>query len=1099
LKSKAFRSAETQQATAFENDASESIPVSFERVVAAHGSRLAVCSSTWQASYDQLNATANRVAHALIRQGGSTGDRIAVLMQHDAPQVAAVLGILKAGRIAVTLAHSEAASRLEQLIDDAAPALILTDKTPEAASAIASTKSRLVSYEEVISNGPTHNPELFIAPNATAHLVFTSGSTGRPKGVQQTHGQILRQTLGYTRATELTCEDRLTLLGSLSGGHGVGTMWTALLNGAALFPFSVIANSAGAFAEWIDSREITAYFSSASLFRHLMQSLGDAARFPRVRVVRLSSEPATFEDFKSFQRHFSEHCIFVHTLASSEIGLIAYLRLSWHDIVSEGRIPVGRPVEGVDIRLLDDRGRPVTQGRIGEIVARSRHMSSGYWQNEALTSERYSHESEGAGFTVVHTGDLARLDANGMLEFIGRKGSRVKIRGYTVEPAEVERAICKIPGIAQVVVSASERRAGQPQLAAQVIVRKGYVHNPQSLRQLLRGKLPSYMIPAAFVFRDEFPLTAHGKIDHARLSDAHTPVRIGDVTDYPRTETERQLVDIWERALDVTGVGRNDDFFDLGGDSLMAAVASAHIHAVLRIEISISAFSDNPVLADLARVIDDLGPSTPPSPARERRVPNQLPLSFNQEAYWLTSQIAELAPKHTMSRCSRIVGALDRNVLADCIAEICRRHEMLRTNFSIVNGQPVQIVHAPSERPMTFHDFAGDAQAEQKALRLWKEEATWVFDLANQPLASFTLIRLSEREHWLLYTHHHIVSDGWSWSIFFRELAQLYEARANGLMKPKQNLSQQYSDYTVWQHTAMDPDGASYRDALAWWANYILTASYPSKTGYREALLRCIGRFHPRRRLIKPILGLLLRWFYRVPLLPRITLPFQRPAPLPHLDASEGVLEWGIPGEVSTRLDDLARQTGATSYMVRLAAYMALLAVETNDPNVVLYTALTNRSRAATRDVFGFCASPTIIMVRCEGEQSFRQLLLRVRDRMRSLQAYADLPYDRVYRELREWKIKMPQGRSMLSAAWSHPDIHCGGIKITCLPSRAVNAMPAGFDVKVDFANEQRNCQVLFDASLYDPQGVHNFIRRFERLLDLVSQHPDRALSEAWH
>ena len=876
-------------------------------------------------------------------------------------------------------------------------------------------------------------------------------------------------------------------------------MWTALLNGAALFPFSVLDNSAAAFGAWIKREEITAYFSSVSLFRHLMHSLDDRGQFPRVRVVRLSSEPATSEDFKTFQQHFSDDCIFVHTLASSEIGLIAYLRLFRHDTVGEGRIPVGRPVEGIEIGLHDDRGRPVPRGQIGEIVARSRHMSAGYWQNAALTSARYSHEPEGAGFTVVHTGDLARFDANGMLEFIGRKDSRVKIRGYTVEPAEVERAIDKIQGIAQVIVTASEGRGGQPQLTAQVIVRDGYVHTSRSLRQLLRGKLPTYMIPSSFLFHDEFPLTAHGKIDHARLTASPTAFRIERMTELARTKTERDLVEIWERALDVTGIGRHDDFFDLGGDSLMAAVASAHIHAMLGVEISISAFSDNPVLADLARVIDDLDPSTPSSPKGNRHVPDELPLSFSQEGYWLTSQTPELAAKHTMSRCSRIVGALDRNALADCIAEICRRHEMLQTSFSVVNGRPVQIINRPSATPMTFHDFAADDQAEQKALRLWKAEAAWVFNIAQQPLACFTLIRLSEREHWLLYTHHHIVSDGWSWSIFFRELAQLYEARVNNSKESKLTLPQQYSDYTVWQHTALDPNGRSYQDALTWWANYILTGSYPEQAGYRRALLRCISMFHRRRRLMKPMLGALLRWFYRVPPPPRNTLPFQRPVPMLHLDPSEGVLDWGIPEEVSARLDDLARQTGATNYMVRLAAYISLVAAETNDETVVLYTALTNRGRAATRDVFGFCASPTVIMIHCGGDQSFRQLLLAVRDRMRSLQAYADLPYDRVYRELRRWKIKMPQGRSMLSAAWSHPDIHCGGVKITCLPSRAVNAMPVGFDVKVDFASEQRNCQVLFDASLYEPEGVRNFIRRFERLLDVIGKQPDRTLYEAWH
>ncbi len=1085
------------EATAVKPGADGSIPTAFEQVAAKYPTRLAVCSDTWRATYDELNATANRIAHALIRRGGAPGDRIAVLMRHDAPQVAAVLGIVKAGRIVVTLNPSEAPARLVQVIEDATPALILTDD-PRAAAAIAAETSAVLSYEDAIVDGPTSNPDIALDADATAHLVFTSGSTGRPKGVQQTHGQILHQTRGYTQATLLTCDDRLTLLGALTGGHGVGTMWTALLNGAALFPFVVADNSTVALVEWLTRHDITAYFSSVSLFRHLMKSLDDNVRFPTMRVVRLSSEAATAEDFRTFQRRFSGACSFVHTLASSEIGLIAYLRLSHRDVVAEGRIPVGRPVDGVEIGLIDDRGRPVARGHVGEIVARSHHVSSGYWRDDALTSKRYAQASNGEGQRIVHTGDLARFDANGMLEFLGRKDSRIKIRGYSVEPAEVESAILKAPGVDQSCVTAFTGPSGQPQLAAYVVLRSGYPHDVQSLRQVLRTRLPSYMLPSAFVFVDAFPLTAHGKIDRAGLLATHAPARSAHPGEQPRTETERLLAGIWEKALDMTGVGRNDDFFDLGGDSLIGAVVSAHVHAALGIELPISALSDHPVLADLARMIDESHASrlAPALPAARVADQGQLPLSFNQEAYWRLSQDPEFAAKHTMSHCSRIGGPLDRAILAGCIATIVQRHEMLRTSFSIVDGRPAQIVHPPPESPMIFHDLAGDPDARDKAMRIWKAEAAWSFDLNKPPLACFTLIRLSNDEHWLLSTHHHIVSDGWSWNIFFRELTRLYEARARGI-EEQLPAPQQYADYTAWQHETMHPDGDRYREALAWWTDYILAASYPLQTAYRNAMMRCMRLVHPRQRLLKTLLGLFLRTVHAVPSPPRAKLPFERAAPMPGLDPSAGVLDWGIPNEVSKRLDDLARQGGASSYTVRLAAYVALLAAETKEPNVVVYTALSNRNRPATRDVFGFCASPTVIVVHCDGRQSFRQLVRTVRDRVRLLQTYADLPYDRVYQAMREWKIKMPQGTSILSAAWSHPDIHCAGIEITCMPSRAVNVMPAGFDVKFDFTYEHQSCQVLFDAGRYDADAVRDFVGRFQRLLDMLSRNPDLAIADA--
>jgi acyl-coenzyme A synthetase/AMP-(fatty) acid ligase/acyl carrier protein len=388
-------------------------------------------------------------------------------------------------------------------------------------------------------------------------------------------------------------------------------MWTALLNGAALLPFSIIENSTASLAEWISHRGITVYFSSASLFRHFMKSLGENVCFRRVRVVRLSSEMATQDDFRIFQRHFSDGCTFVHTLASSEIGLIACLRLSRRDFVAEGRIPVGRPVEGIEIRLLDDQGQPVAPGQAGEIVARSRHISSGYWRNAALTSERYSAAPDGSGDQIIRTGDVGRFNPDGMLEFIGRKDSRIKIRGYSIEPAEVEAAIREVPGIDQVVVGAANGANGQPQLVAHVIPSDGHPHDAQSLRKALRATLPGYMLPSAFVLVDEFPLTAHGKIDRARLAPASLPLGATRPNQHPLTETERQLTGIWEQVFDLAGIGADADFFDLGGDSLIAAVMSAYVHDAFGVDVHLETFFDHPTLSHLARAIDELRPAAP--------------------------------------------------------------------------------------------------------------------------------------------------------------------------------------------------------------------------------------------------------------------------------------------------------------------------------------------------------------------------------------------------------------------------------------------------------------------------------------------------------
>lgn len=1079
-----------------------SLVTEFQDVAASYRSHIAVCSDTWQATYDELNATANRLAHALIKRGCAPGDRVAILMQHDTPQIAALLGALKAGQIVVTLSPTDSVNRLGQVMEDAAPGLLITDRpNHRVAEEVAKANCQLVCYDDEARYGPAHNPGIVSALSAPAHLVLTSGSTGRPKGVQQTHGQILRQTVGYTRATRLTSNDRLTLLAALSGGQGVATMWTALLNGAALFPFSVGESSILALADWITRRGITVYFSSASLFRKLTSSLDQNVTFPHVRAVRLSSETVTSEDFKSFQQRFSEKCTFVHTLASSEIGLIAFSRLLHDDSVAEGRIPVGHPVDELEIRLLDEHGEDVAQGQVGEIVVRGRHMSAGYWQDAPLTSERFFEVGDGSGTQVVHTGDLGRFGHNGMLEFVGRKDSRVKIRGYSVEPAEVEAAITKIPGVKAAAIVTLRGSHGQPQLAAHVVTDEGHPHNARTLRKALRSLLPSYMVPSTFVFVDQFPLTSHGKIDRAQLSASATPTRAMTSQPFPLTETEQKLVSIWEQVLDVAGIGIDDDFFDLGGDSLIAAVMSTRLHEAFGLEIQIGTLFDFPILSELARTIDDSRQfetrNTFASPVQRSQADTIIPLTYNQESVWHLARTTDSATVPIISRCSRITGPLDVKVLTKCIRALFQRHEMLRTSFSMVNGHPAQIVHEASEVPLGFYDFGGDRDAEAKARQVWKAEAARTFDLTKPPLVFFTLIRLSDNDHWLVYTAHSILLDALSWGIFFSDLARVYEAALNKQdISPLDPPAPRYSDYARWQRHVLHTDGTRYAQMLAWWTDDVLTASYPDHALYRKAMLWCMSALRLKHPLLRKIVGTTLRTVLWAPLPPRSELPFKRDIPAKGADPLEGVIRRRLNSITMRRLNDLARQESATEYTALLAAYVALLASEMNNANVVVYSALSNRNRPGTAGLFGSCATPAMLMFRCDDNLTFRNLLQLVRDRLRIIQQYADLPCDRVHREMRSWKIKMPQGRAILSTVRGHACLRCANIEIVNRSGVMVSVMPRDFNVIFDNASEEENCSVLFNAEIYDPAKVHRFTERFNKFLDVVSCQPDTRVNE---
>ena len=1076
----------------------DTLPALFERAAATYPKQPALRSRDAEFSYEQLNIAANRVAHALIGRSHAPDDRIAILMQHDLPQIIALLGIVKSGRVVVALNPTHPAARLRQLLDDAEAALVITDSVNEQlGSELAGAVCEMVRYDDMAAHELTTSPPNTVRGAQGAALVYTSGSTGHPKAVVKTHRQLCRAAEILTEAMHYCASDRLPLFSSVSSGQGLTMVFCALGNGAALCPFPVAVKGVTGLADWMADLGITVYSSSTSIFRSFMKTADSGLRFTGVRAVRLSSEAATSDDFKVFQRHFPTGCIFVHTLSSSEVANIAWSRRMISDSVPEGRLPVGLPCGAHEVTVLDTFGEPVRAGEIGEITIKSRYVADGYWRNDALTAEKFSPRLDDNGTRVVRTGDLGRINGEGLLEFIGRADDRVKIRGNRIELPEIESAIHAIAGIRHAVVEPIARNGREPLLIAFITQQPGQPWSPAALRRALRETLPNHMVPSQYVPIDELPFTPSGKVDRDALRKTDLAVRRADIVDAPRTDIERFLAGLWRESFDLEEIGRQDNFFDLGGDSLTAAVMAARVHGAFGIEIGLATFFDFPMLAELAQEIENHGPAAaaPPIESSGTR-PTEFPATYNQESFWALGE--SCAPSLTMSRCSRIAGRLDIAVLTRCISEIVERHEMLRTTFAGTKGDLRQVVHPPAKVAVPFHDLSGQPDPEIKAREIWKTEQATSFDLRRPPLARFALIKLRDDKYWLVYTAHAILLDGLSWNIFFKELGERYAAHAHGIVAPNlRGSALQCGDYALWQRDTLRPGGQRYRDSLAWWMNAVLTASYPHHPGYRRALLWCMKVVGADKRPLKQIVGFILRSVFAVPRPPRSELPFRRSAPVNDADPDDGIIRWGLASDVSIRLDSLSRQERTSDYVTRLAAYVAALAMETGDPNVAVYLTLSNRAHPLTRDVFGCCATSAILQVHCDPDDSFRQLLACVRDRLRTMQQHADLPYDLIHREMRAWRIKMPQARAILSNTWTHPTIRCGDIQITCLPDRSRVAPPLVFDTRLDLENEAENCAVLFEAGKYDPKQVVGFVERFKALLDSVSRAPDRRIGDA--
>jgi amino acid adenylation domain-containing protein len=1022
----------------------------FERVAATHGHHTALVSNHWCPSYTELNATANGLARTIIARGGEPGDRVAILMDHDAPAIAAIVAVLKASRIVVALNPTHPAARLRELIEDCDPSVVLTDAPLRTLAAqVAGPQRAILQFEEAGGRQSGDNLPIVLPPQQVAVLGYTSGSTGLPKGVMMTHRQILRNVLIHTEAMEYSSNDRIPLFGSVSGAQGMIAVWCTLLNAAALYPFPVISKGVTGLSDWMGRCGISIYISSASIFRSFVKTLDADFRFAAVRAVRLASESVTSEDFNLFQLHFRDDCWFVHTLSSTETCNIAWSRYLRRDKIPEGRLPVGMVSKGQELLILDEVGTPVARGETGEVVVRSRYLAAGYWRNPQLTRKRFSDDLDGSS-RLFRTGDYGRINASGQLEFCGRRDDRVKIRGNRIALSEIEEALHRVGGIDRAVVETLPQVGREPVLAGFVTVRSGQSWSQHELRRALRALLPEHMVPSKFVFLDQLPLTSTGKLDRRALREEHPWVR---TRLRPNTETETLLAGIWGDVFRLPEIDRDDNFFGLGGDSLMAAVIAARVYDRIKVELNLAMFADHPSLAQLASVVDrmraEAADGEPPLVPLPRDAP--LPLSFAQERVWKFSRAPSDAAAYVRTRTFRIVGPLDIEIMAGCMDDLARRHEMLRTTFALEGNRPVQIVHSPRPTQLRYVDLAGAEDPESQASRLFEDEVPCTADLEGGPLLRFVIVRLRHNEYQLLRTSHHIIADNISWAMYFEQLAELYRARMRGEPLPWQDKpALQYADYAVWQRKLADRKGPVFQRSLGWWKSNLFEA--------------------PREQ----------------------SLLFERPSAATAVVAADGVMTWRLDRQISSKLNALAAAQSATRPMVRLAAFAALLAHE-GKPDVVIGMYMTGRTRLPLQGIFGDFSNLTTLRLRFDPAKSFVGWLALVRDQVVSVESHSTIPYEELREAMAEDGVSVPEIKVIFHVSLPGRPVEFGDARLLWM-GRKYERIPWGFTLDYEEENDRHDGHVLFDARIYDPSGVRRFVERYQRLLIGASRHADKTL-----
>jgi len=1029
----------------------------FEEQAAATPDAIAVVSEDVCLTCAELNRRANELAHHLRSLGLLPEGRVGVLLERSADLVVALLAVLKAGGTCVPLDSSYPPERLRLLLEDSHARVVLTHE--QFAKGISGSGAQVVCLDSFVSTHCGQNLVISADAANVAYVIYTSGSSGRPKGVMVTHGALCNHMRWMRDAFALNEADVFLQKTPIGFDASVWEFYVPLLAGAKL----VMARPGGHqdssyLVQTIIEHGVTVVQIVPMLLRMLVEEPG-LSWCANLRFVFCGGE-ALSEKLAARCRERLPMARLCNLYGPAETTIDAAYWAS-DSSSSTATVPIGRPVANVRAYVLDQWLRPVPVGVVGELYLDGAGLARGYEGRPDLTAERFVPNPfrDEHGERMYRTGDLVRRLPGGELEFLERVDGQVKVRGSRVELGEVEAALCAHSCVVAAAVVGREDTSGERRLVAYVVTVDERENLAAELRHYLKERLPGPMVPSVFVRMETLPVLPSGKVDRRALPAPDRFERTQQA-DYrpPRTPVEETLCGIWEELLGRDPVGAEDDFFDLGGHSLLATQFVSRVQEALSVKLPLSRIFQTPVLSELAEfIVRKLrrGGQHSETPLRHASREQPLPLSFAQQRLWFLDQLEPGNPLYNTPGALRLKGTLDIAALEQALSEIVRRHETLRTAFDVSQGTPIQIISAPRPLAIPLIDLSGpnEIDREREARRLIREEAQHRFDLSHGPLLRATLLRLLEEEHLLLFTMHHIISDGWSASVLAREATRLYAAFTGQPTAPLEELRWQYADYAVWQREWLR--GETLDAQLDYWR----------------------------------------KQFDELP--PVLELPLDHPRP--KVRSLRGAF---IPAEftkeLTKRLKELSRSEGATLFMTILAAFQIVLSRYAAQHDVAVGVPVANRRRREFESLIGFFVNTLVLRTNLAGDPTFRELLGRVREVSLGAYAHQDVPFEMLVERLQP--VRDAGGTPLFNVLFVFQnapgvDLELPGLKIDQLD---VETGMAKFDLMLSLEESDGRLRGVFEYStdLFDESTIRRMLGHFEALLEGVVQYPERCISE---